>query len=248
MREVILGDGEWEKKEQVEFREVEYADKTRAFVGETEFDGHYVLWGFQYFPTTYLKSSGLSGDEWRKGGEIRYFLNRKQVFSEFCRTPEGAALRIGKTLQQLMDFPWDVLRVGNKVWYQRTPAVIKMVLEDQGCVILETEDGSNFPDAVWHRKETGAMGEGEETVKVEILDQNVYWYRIDPLTPLPPINMTRIGTLKCWLWGHVFVGESQWLEDGPRGPKSIRKTQLERSDFCLYCGFTPDKIQENERD
>lgn len=176
MHEVTLGDGQFERKGQVEYKEVNYGSNSRAFIGDVEFDGHHVLWGFEYFPTTYLKSSGLSGDEWRKGGEIRYFKDRKQVFSEFCRTPESAAMRIGKTLQQLQDFDWHQIEVGTKVWFERTAAIVDRFIDGQGCVILKTEDGSDFPDAIWRDKEDD-MGERGSSVKVDILDAHIFWYR-----------------------------------------------------------------------
>ncbi len=178
MRNVIVGDGEYQREEKIELKELTYdvGKEKRWHLGETEFDGHFVLWGFEYFPTTYLKSSGLSGDEWRKGGEIRYFKDRQLCYTEFCRDPLIAANKVGSTLLKLMDFPWDVLKVGQKVWYERTPAIVYMVLEDQGCALLKTEDGSKFPNAVWADGES-ALGEHEETIKVDILESHVYWYR-----------------------------------------------------------------------
>lgn len=175
---VITGDGEHTKEQTVEFKEVEWAtDKTRAFIDDIEFDGHYVLWGFEYFPTTYLKCSGLSGDEWRKGGEIRYFRNRKQVYSEFCREPLIAHNIIGGRLLELQKFNWDKFKVGTKVWYRELPCIVTMLFEEQGCVILEREDGKDFPDAVWRDDDCDSMGQGEKSVKVEVLDKNIYWYR-----------------------------------------------------------------------
>ncbi len=175
----------------VESRSVNYGGRYRDFVGDVEFDGHRTLWGFEYFPTTYLKSSELSGDEYRKGGEIRYFRDRKQCFTEFCREPHIAALKIGQTLLKLQDLDWSQVAVGKKVWFERTPAIIEMVLEDQGCVVLKTEDGSNFPAAVWHKQEDGSFGEREVTVKVEILSEHIYWYRKEPTanSPRPPSNL-----------------------------------------------------------
>lgn len=178
MNEVIIGDGKFERTEQTEFKPVDYGNKeNRWFVGDTEFDGHHTLWGFEYFPTTYLKSSELSGDEYRKGGEIRFFKNRKQVYSRFCRDPLTASNLIGGILLQLMDFDWNTFKVGQKVWYRELPCVITMLCEDQGCVILQREDGTSFPDEVWFSEDCGAMGEGEDTVKVDILESHVFWYR-----------------------------------------------------------------------
>ncbi len=174
---VITGDGVYEKEQEIESRKVDYGSNYRDFIGDTEFDGHRVLWGFEYFPTTYLKSSGLSGDEWRKGGEIRYFKNRKQVYSEFCRDPLIAINLVGGTMLTLMDLPWDKIKIGSKVWYRELPCIVTRLIEEQGCVILEREDKQDFPDAVWHDESDGCMGEGEDTVKVEIVSEGIYWYR-----------------------------------------------------------------------
>lgn len=178
-RKVITGDGQYQKEQEIELKELTYeiGKEKRFHIGETEFDGHMVLWGFEYFPTTYLKSSGLSGDEWRKGGEIRYFKDRKQVYSEFCREPLIAANLIGATLLKLMDFPWEQVVVGAKVWYRELACVVTMICEEQGSVILEREDKQYFPNAVWQDESFGEMGIGEDTVKVEIISENIYWYR-----------------------------------------------------------------------
>jgi hypothetical protein len=181
MNEVIIGDGQWEKKIQIDYKEVEYLEprkEKRWHVGDVEFDGHHTLWGFEYFPTTYLKSSGLSGDEYRKGGEIRYFRDRKQVYSEFCREPLLASNKIGATLLKLMDFDWNSLGIGKKVWYRELPCVVTMIIEEQGCVILERENKKDFPNDVWHKEEQdGDMGKGKSTVKVDVIQDPVFWYR-----------------------------------------------------------------------
>ena len=176
---VIIGDGQWEKEVELESKQVDYGNgkEWRSFVGDTEFNGHRVLWGFEYFPTTYLKSSELSGDEYRKGGEIRYFRNRKQVFSDFCREPLIAHNKIGETLLKLMDFNWDCYKIGQKVWYRELPCVVTMLCEEQGCVILEREDKKDFPNPVWYKEDGYGFGESEDTVKVDILDNSIYWNR-----------------------------------------------------------------------
>lgn len=176
MYKVIVGDGEHEREVNVEYKDVNYGGSSRPFVGDIEFDGHHTLWGFEYFPTTYLKSSGLSGDEYRKGGEIRYFRNRKQVFSEFCREPEVAALKIGQTLLKLRDFPWEVLVEGNKVYWRETPAIVSRIIWDQGCVILDSEEGNSFPDHAWV-KENWEKLENKKSVKVEFFDDSIWWFR-----------------------------------------------------------------------
>lgn len=171
---VVIGDGEYQKEEVLELRKVDYGSDHRWFLRDTEFDGHHVLWGFEYFPTTYLKSSGLSGNEYRKGGEIRYYKNRKQVFSEFCREPNTAILKIGATLMKLSEFHWEYVVVGKKVFYKETPCVIDSIIEDQGCVMLKTEDGSNFPKEAWEDEEDY---EKEDRIKVEVISPSIWWFR-----------------------------------------------------------------------
>lgn len=167
----------WERKETTETRKVEYGGNYRDFIGETEFDGHYVLWGFEYFPTTYLKSSGLSGDEYRKGGEIRYFRNRKLVFTEFCREPHIAALKVGATLLKLQDsVQWDKLREGEAIYWRDTPATIGYIMHNQGCFIAKAEEGHTFPDHVWAKEEYEKL-ENKTEVKIDILDPYIWWWR-----------------------------------------------------------------------
>jgi len=175
MQEVIIGDGQWEKKEKVEWR------NGKAFIGETEFDGHYILWGFEYFPTTYLKSSELSGDEYRKGGEIRYFKDRKQCYSEFCREPEKAVLHIGATLLKLQDFDWNCYFEGAKIYWRDTPGIVKRLIPEQGALIISVDGAVRFPDPP-HAVESWEKLEDPTEVKIDIFDPHVWWYRRDLLS------------------------------------------------------------------
>lgn len=172
---VIIGDGEHQREEKVELKKVNYGngDRHRWFLGDTEFDGHHVLWGFEYFPTNYRKSSELSGDEYRKGGEIRYYMNRKQVLSEFCRDPQIAALKIGQTLLRLQEFHWETVITGRVIYYDDVSCRIGSIFWDQGCMMIETTDGKAFPKRVW--EEDGEY-ERESRIKVEILSPNIWWY------------------------------------------------------------------------
>jgi hypothetical protein len=169
---VIIGDGGHTREENLELKKVIYGNSHRWFLGDTEFDGHHTLWGFEYFPTTYLKSSELSGDEYRKGGEIRYYKNRKLCYTEFCREPHLALLKIGATLLKLQDFPWEYVVIGKKVFYDSTPCTIHRIIEDQGFIILKTDDGKPFPVPVWDED-----GECKDSIKVEIISPNIWWHR-----------------------------------------------------------------------
>lgn len=57
----------------------------------------------------------------------------------------------------------------------------------------------------------------------------------------------RIGTFRCWLWGHNFVFESRELTDLAKelmrtGMKTIAFSEdymkiIKRSPFCIRCGI-----------
>ncbi len=177
MKIVITGDNQWEKEQAIETRKVDYGGQYRDFIGDTEFDGHHTLWGYEYFPTTYLKSSELSGDEWRKGGEIRYFKDRKQCYSEFCREPLIAANKIGGTLLKLMDFDWERLKEGRKIYWRETSAVIGYIMPEQGCFMVKVDGAERFPDHVWQTEEEGFKLENPQEVKISIFDPHIWWYR-----------------------------------------------------------------------
>ena len=178
MNKVIIGDKKWEKEEEIELKEVNYGGKDmRWFIGDTEFDGHHFLWGFEYFPTTYLKSSSLSGDEYRKGGEIRIFRNRKQVYSEFCRETHNAILRIGKLMLDLEGLDFEKIKTGEKIYWRDTPAIISNIMWEQGTMMVEVaEPAENFPEAIWAKEECEKL-EDKKEVKVSFLDPNIWWFR-----------------------------------------------------------------------
>jgi hypothetical protein len=140
------------------------------------FDGHYVLWGFSYEPETYLKESELSGEEWRKGGTIRYFKNGIQVYEEFCREPHVAILKIGTTLLKLQEVQWDKLKEGEKIYWYETPAIIRRVITEQGAMIVVPEEGHTFPDPVWAEEEWQKLEDRKE-VKIDIFDPHLWWWR-----------------------------------------------------------------------
>lgn len=144
------------------------------------FDGHHIFWSFSYNPENYLKESELSGDEIRKGGYIRIFRNNSCVLRRFCREAHIAAAMMYSLLLECQDISWDLVVEGAKVYFWSTPAVIKSVLES-GDIILETEDGADFP--LWGYEQED-IKEGEEpnddwtnTMKCHATDPGIYWWR-----------------------------------------------------------------------
>jgi hypothetical protein len=118
------------------------------------FDGHRILTRIEIGETNYLKESELSGDEIRKGGYGKIFFDGIQCYEFFHRDAEWACLRAKQLVAELKEHSsgWankknrDKL-VGRKVFWERTPAIIKSLIVDQGCVILEPESGM-FPSPI----------------------------------------------------------------------------------------------------
>lgn len=151
-------------------------DQRHEEVDGIDFDGHRVLWGFAYEPYTYLKESELSGEQWRKGGYIKYFRNGAQVYEEFCRETDSAVFRIAAMLPKLMEFHWDYLVKGKKIYWRNTPAVIDYLMMDQGCMMINAEGEATFPDHVWAKEDWNKL-EDNKRVKIEFFDDEIWWFR-----------------------------------------------------------------------
>jgi hypothetical protein len=153
-----------------------------------EFDGHRIQVKIELETYNYLKESELSGDEIRKGGEGKIYLNGEPTDSWFFRDIEHALDGAKHRLATIMDHPlrlWDKTErakvVGRKVYYQNTPAVVRHFFADQGCVVLAPADGYSFPVpayAIEDARESGGTAEREEdTAKIEITSPEIWWWR-----------------------------------------------------------------------
>ena len=146
-----------------------------------DFDGHRIQVDIGIKTYNYLKQSELSGDEIRRGGTGTIRLNNFQVMEFFFRDPLEALISARRILQKLFDHPIQIWRPeerekikGRLVFYHDYPCRIKYAIWDQGCVILETEDGKPFPKHAWQNEDEY---EKESTAKVEIFDRSIWWYR-----------------------------------------------------------------------
>lgn len=148
------------------------------FVGETSFSGHHVLWSFEYSPYNYLKSSEISGDDWRKGGDMIIHRNGLSVFKEFCRNPERAFVVLQHKLPQLQDFMgWDELTEGRKIYYHDIPSTIKHILKD-GEIYVVPAEGLEYPVPAFEIEDgEEEYSEYRDGCKTHILDNNIWWFR-----------------------------------------------------------------------
>ena len=109
-----------------------------------QFEGHINLWSFTYEPKTYLKESELSGDEWRKGGQVKIFRDGVCVYNEFSRTTDNAMRRIMINLPKLQEFDFDYLKVGRKIYNHDVPCTITRVLDDGELACYYCQSNCNF--------------------------------------------------------------------------------------------------------
>jgi hypothetical protein len=146
------------------------------------FSGHRILIDVHLTSSNYLKSSGLSGDEVRKGGTGQIIADGEVVFEFFFRDIHYALRKADQLITELSEHSSGWLLqdqrealIGRAVFYRDIPAVITDLVTDQGCVMLQTADGKPFPPPVWSDDED--YYEGENRVKVEVTDPHIWWHR-----------------------------------------------------------------------
>ena len=156
--------------------------KARFSSGRVEdFDGHRIQTDVRIQTYNYMKESELSGSEIRRGGTVTICLNNFQVYEFFFRQPEDALLRARNILFELYEHPVQAWRsdererwVGKPVFYRDHPCHIKYFIWDQGCVLLETDDGKSFPSPAWDDER---WSETSSTLKDDILSPHIWWWR-----------------------------------------------------------------------
>lgn len=144
------------------------------------FDGHRPIISFSFTAKNYVKRSGLSGNEVRKGGVLQYFINGSLFYSQFCRDPIRAAVIVTYQLPLLREHPlfWEILenRVeGRLVFYREIPAILMKYDPEGGAVLLRTESGRSFPPPVW-REENDVMEE-TDMIRTDLFDEKIWWFR-----------------------------------------------------------------------
>jgi len=152
------------------------------------FDGHRPVLTMKFEASNYLKTSGLSGNEVRKGGNAQLFADDELVYSFFFREPDHALLQMHKLLLELSEHPANVLQkssreklIGREVYYRDHPATITAYDPDEGCVTIESADGEPFPMPAWVFEHEG-KGDGfgsppEAIVRDALLSSHIWWFR-----------------------------------------------------------------------
>lgn len=150
------------------------------------FDGHRILMQIEFETYNYLKTSYLSGNEIRKGGECKIYLNGKICYTFGFRDIFEALLMARSKLHDLTSLPVQLWQdnydnlIGRKVYYKNKPGVITHFFGDQGAVIIQFEDGHKRPLEPYEAEDL-KKGESveplEDDVKDDILSPHIWWHR-----------------------------------------------------------------------
>lgn len=143
------------------------------------FNGHRVQIRVELQTHNYLKESELSGDEIRKGGEVKLFFNGFCVWKAFCRDPQRALLEVRGKIEQLSEHPLplhDANRVsewiGRTVYYHLTPAQIEHIYD--GEVVLRCLSPDGFPPKPWMEHEDWL--EYRDRARVSLDSPHIWWH------------------------------------------------------------------------
>lgn len=143
------------------------------------FDGHRILHRVELRTFNYLKCSGLSGNEVRKGGQYRIYFNDRLVWAEFFREVEQGLRRAANVIGKLHECPLDLWEINSpklprKVYWMNQPAVITAFdvdenTSDGNSLVIEAES-QEFAPTPWRR-------EACKSVRVECLSPHIWWWR-----------------------------------------------------------------------
>lgn len=163
-------------------------ENRRHEIDGVNFAGHFLEWKLEYNPETYLKESELSGNEWRKGGHVKIYLNGDCVLNEFCREPERALMLLSKGLHELqchfelfgVDIStWKEDLVGKKVHHGGIPSTIVRYGHD-GEIFVKRDDGKPYGPDLYPSVYDAQDDEWKDQDRVHITDKRINWH----ITPM----------------------------------------------------------------
>ena len=125
-------------------------------------------------------------DEWQinKTGYVELTLNNRVVdefgFNDLNYAFAKAQLRTFEMCEHPFNFFDPESEIGRKIYYHRQPAIINRLILDQGCIMVEKEDGTGFDLRGYKDEDMSVMGDwhGANMVKTSIMDdKNIIWFR-----------------------------------------------------------------------
>lgn len=148
--------------------------------GEIEgFSGHRIPMRIEIEEYNYMKRSGVSGNEVRKGGNVKVYADGIQIFDGFCRSYDYGYRQATDFINSL-ELMWDWFpkkvenKIGTVVAYNEQLFKIESFIISQGCMILVTLDGKPRKRFIWEDLDDFDDESGD--TKVEITAPGLSWY------------------------------------------------------------------------
>lgn len=159
----------------------------RSPSGQVEsFDGHRLCWRIEVEESNYLKESELSGDEIRKGGSYKLFVDGECIYEGFCRSVDSGmkmAAAMKDSLGEVAGGDWLRAKsrekmIGRQVFYDGVPAVITSLIVDQGCVMIQAAEGHELRPPVYEEDpDDWRLEHRDFGVKAEVTSPHIWWWR-----------------------------------------------------------------------
>jgi hypothetical protein len=152
------------------------------------FDGHRRLIDVDIKSSNYMKDSYYSGDEIRKSVLGSIIVDGVKLVEIFGREVQQVMRWVDRAIDEYSEHPsnWFSKQAreempGRRIYYHDQPATIKRLVEDQGCVIIETEPGFVPPrrdqDEDMYDYWEDWKVDGHYEVKEEVLSPHIWWWR-----------------------------------------------------------------------
>lgn len=143
------------------------------------FSGHRIPFKIEIEEHNYMKESELSGDEVRKGGSAKLYVDGILCFDEFCRNYEmGYRFIQDFIIKMEMNWGWFPKKpeeqVGKIIGYREQLFKIKRIIVSQAAMIIETLD--ELPRKRFLYEDEEDLDEIESTLKVSIVSELITWY------------------------------------------------------------------------
>jgi hypothetical protein len=158
-----------------------------------EYNGRSVCWSIAFEETNYFRKGEI-----REGGLCTIFRNGKKFYEIGAREMQYGLSKAQYFLMQLQEHPinfwsrkWRDELIDRKIWYNSDPCIIRSIIEDQGCIMIEPdrEYTKLFRPSPWQIDADDVFDplthyNGGEDIKADYLDPHINWFRNDANTKL----------------------------------------------------------------
>jgi hypothetical protein len=158
-----------------------------------EYSGRAVNWSISFEETNYLRKG-----EMREGGRCTIWRNGKKFYEVGGREMNYALASAQQIVMRLQEHPinfwsrkWKDELIGRKIWYNSDPCIVRDIIEDQGCIMIEPDKSAIkfFRPSPWQIDADDPIDplnfyNGGEDIKAEYLDPHINWFRNEKNTKL----------------------------------------------------------------